>query len=82
MLEGIRKFIPKYLLDKFERVDIRQVGALPEEIRQKIVHGTDEEMVTAFSDIRARERLQRKELIGVAARELLYDMRAMTRQRK
>jgi len=81
MLERIRKFIPKYFLDKFEMVDFRQVDALPAEIRRKIVHGTDEESAAALGDIRARERLQRVELIGDAALELLADMRAMVKQK-
>lgn len=71
------QFIPKYFVDKFKEVEIRQVDALPVEIRQKLIHGIDEEMVSALNDIRARERLQKTELLGEAAIELLTDMRGM-----
>lgn len=80
MLDRIRQFLPKYLVDKFDGVDIRQVDALPAEIRRKIIHGTDEESATALGDIKARERMQRVELIGDAALELLSDMRTTAEQ--
>jgi hypothetical protein len=73
------QFIPKYFADRFKEVDVHQVDALPVEIRQKIIHGTDEEAASALNDIRTRERLQKTELLGEAGLELLADMRAMTR---
>lgn len=79
MSERKWQFIPKYFADKFKEVEIRQVDALPTEIRQKLIHGTDEEMLSALKDIRTRERLQKTELLGEAGFEFLTDMRVMSR---
>ena len=80
MPERIWQIIPKYFADRFKEKDFRQVDALPAEIWQKLIRGTDEEVLSALNDIRARERLQKTELIGEAGLELLTDMRAMVRQ--
>lgn len=80
MKEGIRRLLPKFFVDKWEEVDVHQVDMLPTEIRQKIVHGTDEEAVAAVNDIRARERIQKVELLGEAALDLLSEMRETIRQ--
>lgn len=80
MSERKGQFIPKYFADKFKEVDVRQVDALAAEIRQKLIHGTDEEVVSALNDIRTRERLQKTELLGEAGLELLSDMRVIAKQ--
>jgi hypothetical protein len=81
-VEQRKSVIPNYFRDKFNEVDSRQVEALPPEIREKLIHGTDKEAAAALSDIRARERLQRTELLGEAAMELLADMRAIDMQER
>jgi len=53
-VEQRKSVIPNYFRDKFNEVDSRQVEALPPEIREKLIHGTDKEAAAALSDIRAR----------------------------
>jgi len=75
MLERLKKVLPPYFVEKFEETDRRQVDQLPDGIRCAFIHGTKEEFIQALVDIRTRERLQRKILLGQAAMELICEMR-------
>jgi len=76
MLERLKRALPPYFVEKFEETDQREVNQLPEGIRRAFIHGTPEEFIQALDDIRTRERLQRKILLGQAAMELIREMRA------
>ena len=75
MKERFTRLVPPYFVDKFKETDVRQVEQLPEAIRHALIHGTQEEFIQALSDIRTRERFQRKTFLGEAAMELLRDKR-------
>ncbi len=75
MAERLKKELPSYFVEKFEGVDEKQIGALPDNIRSALIHGTDDEFKQALGDLRARERLQGKRLLGEAAMEMIRDMR-------
>lgn len=80
MFERLRGLLPPYFLEKFEGVDERQLDALPVHIRSTLIHGTKEEFTQSLDDLRARERLRGKVLLGEAAMELIGDMRAILQE--
>jgi hypothetical protein len=75
MLGRLKEALPPYFVEKFEGVDEKQIGALPDSIRSALIHGTDDEFKQALSDLWTRERLQGKRLLGEAAMEMIKDMR-------
>jgi hypothetical protein len=72
----LTSLLPEYIGDKVTSKDFQQVYALPENIREALLNGTQDEFCDALSDIRARERFQGP-LLGDAAMEYIYDYRSM-----
>ena len=80
MTELTDKIIPKYLRDKFSGKDISQFNSLPLRDQAILICGTDEQATKVMSDIHTRERLQKIEILGEAAREYINDRREMEKQ--
>lgn len=73
--------IKGYFADKWKGTDIQQINALPEDLRNFLLRGTEEEASKTLDNIRARERLQKVTLLGEAALEYISDFRAIRKSR-
>lgn len=82
IVERIKNALPPYFVEKFEGVDEKQVNSLPINIRRKLIHGSKDEFKDALEALRTRERLQKTELLGQAAMELIRDMRQFAKDQK
>lgn len=66
----------KRFLDKWHGVDEKQVKALDNEIRTALIQGSEDEVRVAYETIQIRQEFYGKTLLGTAAWDLIWDMRA------
>lgn len=80
MLEGLKKFLPEYIVDKLANIPEEEFNSFSEETRKILIHGTDEEVRQAQADINAARKDQGEPRLRKATREFIADMRETAKQ--